>query len=80
MTSYLAVARRKWGPRALWVEGQGRYATLAHCGGLTVELHRTQAEAQQALDVINATGCGHRCSRNHELVVLPEEGPSGQTR
>lgn len=64
-----AVARCRW-PRAEWVHGAGPFATLAHCGGLTVMLHRIRAEAEQALRFLGQFGCSGRCHGRHELVEL----------
>lgn len=53
------------------VIGSGPYAILTHCGRLIVELFATQADAAQALAVINRNGCGHRaCRGRHELTQL----------
>jgi hypothetical protein len=57
-------------PSAVWVMGQGEYATLARCRYLTIMLHPTEEQAQHELDVINKTGCGGDCINDHELVNL----------
>lgn len=67
--SYRTLARCIW-PRAVWVTGQGPYATLAHCRHLSVMLHATLAEAEQSMATIRATGCGGACDGKHELVQL----------
>lgn len=57
-------------PRAAWIGGNGSYAVLAWCGDLTVTLHDTAERAQDAQQVIDAAGCGGRCQRRHEVVLL----------
>jgi len=64
-----ALAKCMW-PRAVWVAGEGRYATLAHCDVLTVQLHQTREAAESALGMIDRTGCGGGCHRHHELIRL----------
>lgn len=57
--------------RAVWVDGEGPYATVAYCGQQTsVMLHRTLAAARAALDLISPLGCGSRCAGDHDLVEL----------
>lgn len=60
-------------PRAAWVMGSGEYASVAWCRTPTVILHRTPEEAVKAKHRIDATGCGGRCQRRHQIirVVLP---------
>lgn len=69
--TYSTVARCIW-PHACWVDGEGPYATLAWCRVLTVQLHRTIAEARSAKRVIDSSACGGRCrgQRGHEIVML----------
>ena len=77
-TTYRAEARRRWGSQADWINGDGRYATLARCpsggsGGhdrLTVQLHVTPEQANEALAFIAQFGCGGACRGRHELVDL----------
>lgn len=52
--------------------GSGRWATVSWCAGLTVHLHGNQADAENALQAINRTACGHGCWRDHELVDTDE--------
>lgn len=64
---------------AEWVAGEGRWATLAGCGVLTIVLHRTKEEALAALAAIDTYGCGHRCPvvkawARHRLVLLGDPG------
>ena len=67
--SYNALARCIW-RKAEWISGNGEYASLAHCGVLTVELHKTLESVQKAKAVIDNSACGHRCVRDHEIVRL----------
>lgn len=72
-SSWQAKARRRWGRQALWISGDGPFATLAHCpSGLTVVLWPTRQEAEQA---IKGLICGSGCRalwdpRAHEIVDL----------
>jgi hypothetical protein len=67
-----SVARCRWGKPAEWIIGTGRWATVAWCSVLTVELHTTLDDADRALKAINDTGCGHACwgPPMHELVMV----------
>jgi hypothetical protein len=70
---YYTAANCIWGRRAIWVEGDGPYATLAWCVDLSVRLHKTLAEAESSLRYINNKGCGHACEPypdSHELIKL----------
>jgi hypothetical protein len=63
-------ARRRW-RQAIWIIGGGEYASVAHCHpGATVMLLRTRMEAEIAKGAIDDTGCGGRCSGQHEIVYL----------
>lgn len=73
--TYLARARAWW-PKAEWVIGKGRWATLAYCDVLTVMLHATEEDAEKALKFIGRIGCGHRCHRAHHLVDLDGSKPA----
>lgn len=68
------VARCIW-PRAEWIDGEGAYALLAHCRVLTISLHADEQAAVVSKRQIDRTGCGGRCSGDHEIVqiALPEE-------
>ena len=68
---YVAVTRRRW-PAAEWIIGDGRYASVARCGTTTVMLFATPAEAERAKALIDRTGCGHACRRDHEITDLDE--------
>jgi len=63
---YLAEARALW-PRADWIRGSGRWASVAHCPPLTVALHTTAAEALSAKRRIDRTGCGGLCTGDHQF-------------
>lgn len=66
-TRTLAVCQ--W-PRAVWITGSGEWALLAHCDVLKVTLHATEEDAQSSKRFIDRTGCGHACTRRHEIVRL----------
>ena len=66
---YRAVARCIW-PRAEWIEGEGPFALLAHCRVLTITLYADADAAATHKRQIDTTGCGGRCSGNHEIVQI----------
>jgi hypothetical protein len=72
--TYRTLANCIW-PRAAWVQGDGAYASLAHCHVLTVWLYDTLEEAEHAKWFIDWHGCGGKCSNHHEIVCLvaPED-------
>ena len=57
-------------PRAAWVHGDGPYACLAWCDVLTIFLHQSEDDAGHSKDHIDDLGCGHACTRRHEIVQL----------
>jgi hypothetical protein len=66
------LAKCRW-PRALWVQGNGSYACLALCGGLsmqTVELYASLDDAKAAKLAIDETGCGSACWGQHGHTVF----------
>jgi len=69
MSDYVSQARRRW-PEAVWIIGNGAYASVAYCGDTSVMLFSTQAEAMTAKEFIDRTACGHACHRRHEIVHL----------
>jgi hypothetical protein len=76
---YAAVARRRW-PAAEWIIGDGRYASIARCGPVTVMLFATPAEAERAKALIDRIGCSHACRRDHEITDLDETQSQSQSR
>jgi hypothetical protein len=64
------IAKKKWGKQAESIEGEGRYAVLARCGLLTINLCPTIEEAEEQKRFIDEIGCGGRCSKRHEVVDL----------
>ncbi len=78
--SYSQKAKKKWGKKAAWIKGTGRYALLAWCGVLTVTLWDDLAEAEANKEIIDKGGCGNQCVRDngsawrnnsrHEIVDL----------
>lgn len=61
--------------RLAWVHGIGDLALIAWCRVPTVTLHSDAANAKKAMEVIDGTGCGGRCTGRHEIVrVVLEEG------
>ena len=72
---YQRAAECRW-KRALWINGEGRYALLAHCGnyygrgGLTITLWKTREEAEEVLRDLKS--CGGQCIGRHEIRALPE--------
>lgn len=66
---FAATARRRW-PAAEWVIGDGPYASVAHCGVITVMLFAAKPEAEEAKAFIDHLACGGACTREHEIVDL----------
>lgn len=66
----------------LVVEGDGPFATITRCRVPSLSLHPTQAEADDALAVLNQFRCGPGCYRNHEvaLIHLPTNPTTGDPR
>jgi hypothetical protein len=68
--SYLRRARKKW-PRAIWIIGDGPYASVSRCPpGETVMLFGTMAGAEALKSFIDITGCCEGCRRDHVAVEL----------
>ena len=68
--SYARMAWCVW-RRAVWIIGDAAFGCVSSCpGGVTVELYSTADAAQAAKDRIDATGCGSRCVRRHEVIQL----------
>jgi hypothetical protein len=64
------LAQAMW-PEARYIHGDGRWATVRACGGLTVVLHETEEAARSALQRIHP-GSYRGCQLHHALVVLDE--------
>ena len=71
MSRYTTAARRRW-PRAAWITGDGRHASIAYCGTTTVMLFTSRTEADEAKASIDRFACGHDCRRQHEIIDLGE--------
>ena len=67
--TYNAKARKRW-RNAVWISGEGKWATLAHCNDLTVQLHETKSEAIKAKRIIDNCGCGGFCNMDHSIVDM----------
>lgn len=61
--------RWEW-PQALWIDGDGCFALLAHCKVLTISLHTRMSNARKWKSMIDSTGCGGGCQRDHEIINL----------
>jgi hypothetical protein len=59
-------------PNAIWVQGEGQYASVAYCNTTTVVLKRTLEEARTAKQAIDRDGCGTRCTQRHTLVLIDQ--------
>lgn len=68
--NYRSIAQRRWGCRAEWIEGSGRFAVLAHCRVLTVSLWPTLEQAKNVKKRLDDYACGGKCNRDHEIVDL----------
>jgi hypothetical protein len=74
--SHHTLANCIW-PHALWITGNGCYATVSHCGrGITVQLHQTVDDARIALAAIDIGGCGGRCTDRHEVIDISPALPT----
>src|SRR5260370_33721145 len=63
--TYGESARMTW-PKALWIEGSGRYASVSFCApGPTVVLCRSYAAAKALKRQIDDTGCGGQGAGEH---------------
>lgn len=71
--TYRTMAKCVW-RRAAWIQGNGPYASVAYCRVTTVMLYATAAEAEEAKAIIDASACGGRCSRRHEVIQLVLDG------
>lgn len=68
--TWTTFAKCTW-PRALWIHGDGPYASVARCGrGTTIQLCQTAADAREMKQLIDNTGCGGLCQRRHEVIRL----------
>ena len=68
--NYFQRARKKW-PRAIWIIGDGPYASVSRCPpGETIMLFGTMAEAEALKSFIDTTGCCEGCRRDHVAVEL----------
>jgi len=63
-------ALNRWGKYAAWIVGQGRYGVFAWCRILTITLWDTQEQAERSKALIDATGCGGDCHKEHEVFKL----------
>ena len=68
--SWLAEARKRWGQKAAWIQGDGQFALLARCRVLTVTLWPTMAEAEENKKFIDEMACGGGCTGDHEIIDL----------
>jgi hypothetical protein len=63
-------ARKRW-PLAVWIIGEGNYASVSLCDPRpTVMLFQSQAEAEIAKAQIDDTACCGGCTGRHEIVHL----------
>lgn len=65
---------------AAWVSGDGPFAVVVWCGVTHVSLHPDEPTAREELKTIGASGCGGRCTRDHELVRLDLDGQQTDDR
>jgi hypothetical protein len=71
MKDYAKLARSKW-PKAEWIQGSGRFASVAYCKVTTVILYPTREAAEEAKAIIDATGCSGSCHGAHEVIDLAD--------
>ena len=70
MRTWRKEAKRRWGGKAVWIDGDGQFAVLAWCRVLTVSLWPTMVQAEKSKQFIDELACGGYCTRNHEIVDL----------
>ena len=72
--SWRAEARKRWGRRAEWIQGDGQFALIAQCRVLTVTLWSTMDEAEKQKDFIDRLACGGGCwgPSAHKIIDLGE--------
>lgn len=63
--------------RAAWIAGDGQFAVIVWCGVSSITLHPKAETAEHALETVDATGCGGRCVRHHDLVRLELDARKG---
>ncbi len=62
------------------VHGTGRFGSVSECRGLlTIVYFETQQEAEASKASIDRIGCGHRCTRHHDLWLPLDEMVAGAT-
>jgi hypothetical protein len=84
--SWHNLARCRFRRGLAWVSGNPPpwgpcFATVTRCthhhyrgAQVSVMLWPTEARAEEALALVNATGCGGGCSGRHELVAMRQAG------
>lgn len=72
ITSWQAAAKKRWGKKAIRIQGDGQYAFLTWCGVLEVTLLPTRAEAEELKRRVALTECGGDCALNHEIIDLSD--------
>ena len=67
---YARRARKRW-PRAVWIIGDGPYASVPRCPPCEAAmLFSTMAEAEMLKGFIDSAGCSESCRRDHVIVEL----------
>lgn len=66
---YSRLAHKRW-PRAEWIAGDDRYASVAYCRVTTVQTYQWITQAENAKRIIDSSGCGGRCVRRHKIIDL----------
>jgi hypothetical protein len=70
--NYISRAKKRW-HNAVWIEGEGRYALLAHCRELSISLWATMEEAESEKKILDKFGCGGMCDELHEIIDMDGE-------
>jgi hypothetical protein len=69
--TYNALARCIFRPeRPYWIWGEGPFALICRCDGLTISLHQIEREALADKRQIDRAGCCSPCERRHEIVAI----------
>jgi hypothetical protein len=59
-----------------WIRGEGQFAFVSFCDGVTVELFPTKEKAMQAFETAEKGSCdGWMCGSEHMVTELPDEFP-----
>ena len=67
--NYSLIAKKLF-KEAEWIEGDGRFALVSRCRGVTVSLWESLEAATNKKSFIDKIACGGACVGDHEIIVL----------